>query len=93
MDKPEQPKLDTNKSFDEQLSQHSKIASLRWKNRRRMAWLSLFAILFVTFLCLFVIPIARIKELDSIITFFYLTMSGIVMGYLGFATLDDKWKK
>ena len=93
MDDIQEPKPEKNKSFDEQFEQHSKVAALRWRNRRRMAWIALISMLVVTFICLFAVPTERLTALDSIITFFYLTMSGIVMGYLGFATLDDKWKK
>lgn len=65
----------------------------RWKHRRRMAYISLFAILFVTYHCLFTIEPERLKVLDEIITWFFITMASIIGAYVGFATLDDKWKE
>lgn len=93
MTEEQEPKPENDKPFEERLAQSSRINNLRWKNRRRMAWIALISMLIVTYWALFKIPVERIEHLDDIITFFYLTMSGIIMGYLGFATLDDKWKK
>jgi hypothetical protein len=65
----------------------------RWKNRRRMAYISLYSILIVTYLILFIVPMDRLNQLDEIITWFYLVMGSVVGAYVGFSTLDDKWKK
>lgn len=69
------------------------LISNRWKHRRRMAYISLLSILIVTYFLLFKIPIEKIKVLENVVTWYYITMSSIIGAYLGFATLDDKWKK
>lgn len=61
----------------------------RWKNRRRMAWTALVAILCVTYLALFKVPLERLAVLKEVITWFYFVMGSIVGAYVGFATLDD----
>jgi hypothetical protein len=57
----------------------------RWKNRRRMAWLSLIAGLVFPALML-------INDLSSIAGAFYLFVGSVVGAYIGFATVDDKWQ-
>ncbi|CAB4141265.1 hypothetical protein UFOVP410_104 [uncultured Caudovirales phage] len=69
------------------------LISNRWKHRRRMAYISLLSILIVTYFLMFKIPIEKIKVLENVVTWYYITMSSIIGAYLGFATLDDKWKK
>jgi hypothetical protein len=64
----------------------------RWKHRRRMAYISLAAVMLVTYWCLFEIEVERVKALDTIITWFYIIMGSVVGAFVGFATLDDKWK-
>lgn len=63
----------------------------RWLHRRRMAYISLFAILCVTLLAFFVVPIERLKLLDNVIIWFYTIMGGIVASYIGLATFGEKW--
>jgi len=57
----------------------------RWKNRRRMAWLSLIAGL------LFPLLILNTDDpnLGTIAVPFYLFLSAVVGAYIGFATYDD----
>lgn len=64
-------------------------ASLRWTNRRRMAWASLVAGLVFPVLILF----TESPQLGAIATPFYLFVSAVVGAYIGFATVDDKWQK
>jgi len=64
----------------------------RWRNRRRMAWISLMAILVVTYLMLYQIGIERIKVLKEVITWFYTVMGSIIGAYVGFATWASKKK-
>ena len=65
----------------------------RWKNRRRMAYISLFFLIFVAFLAIFVVPVERLKVLEEIITWFFFIMGSVIGAYVGFSTLDDKWNK
>jgi hypothetical protein len=57
----------------------------RWKNRRRMAWLSMLAGLLFPLLVL----TSGSAALGSIAMPFYLFVTGIVGAYIGFATVDD----
>lgn len=63
---------------------------LRWRNRRKMAWIALISILVVTILAFFVVEESRLKLLGDVINMFYLSMASIVGAYVGFATLDKK---
>ena len=65
----------------------------RWKNRRRMAWLSLISMVLVTVVLLFApISIERIKTLSETIEWYYLSMASIVGAYMGFTTWASKKK-
>ena len=63
--------------------------SMRWTNRRRMAWLALISIVVVTFMTFFMIPIAKLQVLGEVITWFYFTMTAIVGAYMGLTTLSS----
>lgn len=64
----------------------------RWKHRRRMAYIALICIIYVTYQSLYYIPQERLGALEEIITWFFITMGSIIGAYVGFSTLDDKWK-
>ena len=61
----------------------------RWKNRRRMAWLCMGAGIGYPLLVLG----TNSKELGEIAIPFYMFVSAVVGAYIGFATVDDKWRK
>lgn len=61
----------------------------RWKNRRRMAWLALFAGLGFPLLLLW----SHSDQLGAVAGAFYLFVSAVVGTYIGFATADDLWQK
>jgi hypothetical protein len=61
----------------------------RWRNRRRMAWVSLISMLVVTILAFFVIPESRLALLSDVITWFYFGMVSIIGSYMGFTTLSS----
>ena len=81
------------KEAKEQAKKLAILAANRWYHRRKMAYISLFAILIVTYWCIFEVDVKRLEALDEIITWFYLTLGSIIGAYVGFATLDDKWKE
>jgi len=60
----------------------------RWKNRRRMAWLSLVSIILVTMLILFteIVQIERLKVLTEVITWFYFSCASVIGMYMGATT-------
>ena len=58
----------------------------QWKNRRRMAWLSLIAALLFPLLLLY----TESAQLGSVAGPFYGFAGAVVAAYIGFATWDDK---
>ena len=67
---------------------------LRWKNRRRMAWISLISMILVTGTLLFApISIERLKTLGGTIEWYFLSMASIVGAYMGFTTWASKGAK
>lgn len=61
---------------------------VRWKNRRRMAWISLIAMITVTCLILFtnLVSESRLQILSDVITWFYFSMSSVIGMYMGATT-------
>lgn len=57
----------------------------RWKNRRRMAWLSLLAGLLFPLLLLW----TDSDQLGSVAGAFYVFVTGVVASYIGWSTIDD----
>lgn len=64
---------------------------VRWKTRRLMAWISLFALIGIA-AGSFLLP-ENMDKSTSVLNTLIFAFGGIVTGYLGFATLDDKWHK
>lgn len=62
-----------------------------WRNRRRMAYFSLFSIMIVTYWALFIVPENRLKLLEEIITWFFFIMGSVVGAYMGFSAYEKKW--
>jgi hypothetical protein len=61
----------------------------RWKNRRKMAWLSMAAGLLFPLLVLG----TNNPNLGAIAAPFYVFVTGVVGAYIGFATYDDTHRK
>ena len=61
---------------------------LRWKNRRRMAWLSLISMILLTCLILLtdLVSIDRLNVLKDVITWFYFSCASIIGMYMGATT-------
>ena len=57
----------------------------RWKNRRRMAWLSMLAGLVYPLLLLF----TENEQIGAIAGPFYIFVGAVVAAYIGFATTED----
>lgn len=60
----------------------------RFKNRRKMAWLSLISIIVITLLACFLVPFDRLSILENLLSWFYTVMTSIVMSYMGAATVE-----
>ena len=67
---------------------NSDVMKTRWKNRRRMAWISLISIVVVTVLILFtnIVEVERLKVLSEVITWFYFSCASIIGMYMGATT-------
>jgi hypothetical protein len=76
---------------DTKIDESSVEISDTWRNRRRMAYFSLFSIMLVTYWALFVVPESRLKILGEVITWFYFVMASVVGGYVGFSAFEKKW--
>lgn len=61
----------------------------RWKNRRKMAWLSMLAGLLFPILILF----TDSTQLGAIAGPFYVFIGMVVATYIGAAVVDDHWQK
>lgn len=58
----------------------------RWKNRRRMAWVSLAFLIFVGFWVLFSPDIDRIAKISDVLNAIIYSMTTVVGVYMGLAT-------
>ena len=64
---------------------------LRWKHRRRIAYLALVSMLVVTIYVMGPwLELARLEKLNDVISWFYFVMASIVGAYMGFATWSAK---
>lgn len=52
-------------------------------NRRRMAWLSLIALITSGFALMFFVPETRLTQLNGILELYWLSLGGIVGAYVG----------
>lgn len=53
------------------------------RNRRRMAWLSLIALIASGFSLMFFVPESRLSQLNGILELYWLSLGGIVGAYVG----------
>ena len=61
---------------------------IRWRNRRAMAWAAMVAGLLFPMLLL----VTESDQLGAIAGPFYVFVGAVVGAYIGFATVDDKWR-
>ena len=61
----------------------------RWRNRRKMAWLSMLAGLLFPLLLL----VTESAQLGLIATPFYVFVGMVVTAYIGGAVIDDHWQQ
>lgn len=59
----------------------------RWRTRRRMTWIALFALLAIAAAC-FAVPDAVAKT-EAVLIALAVSFGGIIGSYFGFATQDD----
>jgi cytochrome bd-type quinol oxidase subunit 2 len=59
-------------------------------NRRRMAWVSLIALIVSGICVMFVIPETRLKSLSGLLELYFISLAGIVGAYVGISTWMTK---
>ena len=79
------------------IKSNGEVSKVRWKNRRRMAWISLFALIAQIALSLIVIvatdiPVERIKVLAEMMSWPSLAFASVIGAYMGFTTWAGKKK-
>lgn len=69
---------------DLQVPMNSEAWSVFRADRRRMAWLALLSTIIFTAVLFVWPPVERLEKMEDIITWYYMAMTTIVLGYLGF---------
>lgn len=59
-------------------------------NRRRMAWVSLIAMIFSGIAIMFFIPEARLQKINAMLDLYWISLGGIVGAYVGISTWMSK---
>jgi len=84
----------------EKLEHQIKLDKIKWENRRRMAWVSLFAIIAQTLLLIFLpnslLSNEKIVVMKEPLTWAYWCEASVILAYMGFTTwayINDKNKK
>jgi hypothetical protein len=81
---------ETPKQNPEQTAAFIRAEKIRWENRRKMAWVALFAIIFQTLALLFapakILTPEKIKVIQEPLTWAYMCESAIILAYMGFTT-------
>lgn len=75
-------------AFKQETVTDIEMEKLRWKNRRRMAWVSLMSMILLTCLILLtnLVSIDRLNVLKDVITWFYFSCASIIGMYMGATT-------
>jgi RsiW-degrading membrane proteinase PrsW (M82 family) len=68
-------------------------AVITWTNRRRMAWLSLIAMILTLMLCIFYIPLERLDKLNVLVGDFFWCMFAVIAVYMGSTSIPFMWRK
>ena len=79
--------VDTNEELE------MKLESSRWKNRRRMAWVSLMFLIFVGLWSMFYAEPEKLKAIEEILSSVIFTTASVVGVYMGLATWQQMGKK
>lgn len=67
------------------------LLEIRWKHRRQMAYIALYAIIAVmVFILAPSLPIEKITALSDIIIWFFITCASVIGAYVGFSSLASK---
>ena len=62
----------------------------RANHRRRMAWLSLVAMILSAFALMFFVPESRLASLDGLLELYWIALGGVVGAYVGISSWTKK---
>ena len=62
----------------------------RAKNRRKMAWVSLFAMIFTAIALMFFVDETRLEKLSGLLELYWLGLGGVVATYVGVSAWNKK---
>lgn len=66
----------------------------RWKNRRRMAWISLYVLIAMVLMFFFApIPDSRLKIIADPVSMVAFVFGGVIGAYMGFTSMENVKKK
>lgn len=71
-------------------SKEEEIYEKKAANRRRMAWVSLIAMIASGFALMFFIPEARLQKLGAMLDLYWISLGGITGAYVGISTWMSK---
>ncbi len=56
---------------------------VRAKNRRRMAWIALTAMIVSAFVLIFIVGESRLKALQGLLELYWMSLAAVILGYMG----------
>ena len=70
--------------------QELKIYEMRAANRRRMAWVSLLAMILTAAALIFLVPDSRLDKLKDLLDLYWIALGGVVGAYVGISAWTKK---
>jgi hypothetical protein len=70
--------------------QELKIYEMRAANRRRMAWVSLLAMILTAAALVFFVPDSRLDKLKDLLDLYWIALGGVVGAYVGISAWTKK---
>lgn len=70
--------------------QELKIYEMRAANRRRMAWVSLLAMIITAAALIFFVPDSRLDKLKDLLDLYWIALGGVVGAYVGISAWTKK---
>lgn len=71
-------------------SKEERIYEKKAVNRRRMAWVSLLAMIFTAVALLFFVPETRLEKIKDMLDLYWIALGGVVGTYVGISTWMTK---
>lgn len=70
--------------------QELRIYEMRAANRRRMAWVSLLAMILTSAALIFIVPDSRLDKLKDLLDLYWIALGGVVGAYVGISAWTKK---